>query len=152
MKFTLVTKVAGKHRDIFRRFNKDLLLQLSPPGTSVSLVRYDEPTAIGGIVELKVKLWGLVKQEWRNEISDYEENDAECFFVDKGLSVPWPLKSWRHKHLIRKAETEGGLECTEIVDDIEYSAGWLTPFIHPVIWAQFAWRRPQYRKIFGEVK
>ena len=152
MKFNLVTQVAGNHREVFRRFDKELLLKLTPPGMKAELKRYDEPTAVGSVVELNVTMLGLIKQEWENDITDYEENDAECYFVDEGRKLPWPLKSWRHKHLIRKAKTDAGMECVEIVDDIEYTAGGWTPFIHPVVWLQFAYRKPLYRKFFGKAQ
>lgn len=152
MKFKLVTKVGGKYREVFQQFDKELLLKLTPPGMQAELKRYDEPTAVGSVVELKVTIFGLIKQEWENDITAYEENDRECYFVDEGRVLPWPLKSWRHKHLVRKAVGEDGSECVEIVDDIAYSAGGWTALIHPVVWMQFAYRKPLYRKFFGKVK
>lgn len=149
MKFELVTRVRGDFREVFKQFDKELLLKLTPPGMQATLKRYDEPPAVGNLVELEVKMWGLMRQEWRNEITELVENDAECFFVDEGLAMPWPLKYWRHKHLIRNVRLENGEEGAEVVDQIEYKAGWMGALIYPVVWAQFAWRKPQYRKFFG---
>lgn len=146
MKFKLITPVKGSVKEVFRQFDKDLLLKLTPPGMKIRLIRYDEPTEPGAMVQIEAKMMGIVKQEWLNEITEVVEEDDQAFFVDEGIELPFPLKSWKHKHLIRKGPTE-----VEIVDDIEYSAGWLTWLIHPIIWLQFAWRKPQYRKIFGKI-
>lgn len=112
----------------------------------IRLIRYDEPTRPGAVLQIESKMMGFIKQQWLNEITEVVEEDEESFFVDEGRTLPFPLKAWRHKHLIRKSGTH-----VEIVDDITYSAGWLTWLIHPVVWLQFAWRKPQYRKLFGKV-
>ena len=152
MHFVLVTQVAEDHHKVFEQFDSRLLKALSPPGMKMKVIRYDEPHEPGSIVELEATLYGLIKQHWKNEITEVEHREEANWFVDKGLKLPWPVKSWQHKHLIRAATTEDGRPCTEIVDDITYDAGWITRLVHPVIWFQFAYRKPQYRKLFGAVK
>lgn len=150
MKIELSTLVKGDYRKVFGRFNKELLQQLEPPGMSVKLIRYDEPTIPGAQIHIQTSVLGLIKQSWEVVIAELEENPGESFFVDHGKSLPFPLKQWRHKHIVRDAgQSESGEPLTEIVDDITYSAGWLTPLMLPIVWGQFAWRRPRYRKIFG---
>ena len=112
----------------------------------LNLVRYDEPTQPGSLVEIEARVFGGIKQHWLTEITEMVVNDDESYFVDEGRTLPFPLKAWRHKHQIRKKDNH-----VEIVDDVNYSAGWLTWLFRPVIWMQFAWRRPQYRKFFGKV-
>ncbi len=145
MQFKIITQVQGSVKEVYEQFDKDLLLKLTPPAMKVHLIRYDEPTRPGAIVQIETKILGIIKQYWLNEITEVVETDNESYFVDEGIKLPFPLKFWRHKHLIRKGDS-----CTEIVDDIQYSAGFLTWLLHPVVWLQFAWRKPQYRKIFGK--
>ncbi len=146
MQFKIVTPVQGSVKEVYDQFNKELLVKLTPPGMKVRLLRYDEPTVPGAIVQIETKMLGIIKQQWLNKITEVVETDQESFFVDEGVELPFPLKSWRHKHLIRKGESH-----TEIVDDIQYSAGLLTWLLHPIVWLQFAWRKPQYKKVFGKV-
>lgn len=151
MNFTIITPVAGDHRKVFDQFNSGLLKALTPPGMKMKVLRYDEPHEPGSMVELQATLYGVVKQIWKNEITEVEHEQDRSWFTDEGRKLPWPLKSWRHKHIVRSGSTPDGEPCAEIVDDITYSAGWLTPLFHPIIYLQFAYRKPQYRKIFGKV-
>ena len=145
MQFKITTPVQGSVPEVYRQFNKSLLLKLVPPGMKLKLLRYDEPTRPGSMVHIETKLLGIIKQEWLNEITEVVEEDQESFFVDEGRKLPFPLKSWRHKHQITQANGH-----VEIVDDVTYTAGLLTFLMYPVVWLQFAWRKPQYRKMFGK--
>jgi len=145
MQFKIITPVQQSVADVYKQFDKSLLMKLTPPGMKVALKRYDEPTVPGSMVIIETKMLGIIKQQWENEITEVQESEDSSYFVDEGRKLPFPLKTWRHKHLIRK-----GNGCTEIVDDVSYSAGWLTWLIHPIVWLQFAWRKPQYRKFFGK--
>lgn len=145
MKLLLRIKVEQEHKAVFAQFDKTLLQSLTPPGMKVNLVQFDEPTRVGGVVHIKVTMFGIIKQEWFNRITELEEGEKESFFVDEGERLPKMLKTWRHKHLVREVDGQ-----TEIVDDIHYSSGWLLLdwLLYPVMWGQFAFRKPKYRKFF----
>ena len=140
----LVTQVDGTVSSVFERFDRKLLETLVPPGMSFKLKRYDEPVKPGSMVEVETKVFGLIPQFWRTEITEWVESGEESFFTDEGLKLPFPLKQWKHRHIVRKAS-----EGVEIVDDVEFSAGWLSWLMYPAIWLQFAWRKPKYRKYFA---
>ena len=150
MKFTIRTQVKGPYRSVFDRFNSGLLTALTPPGMKMKVLRYDEPHEPGSMVELEATMYGFIKQLWKNEITEVEHAEGKSWFVDEGRKLPWPVKKWRHKHIVQAAKDEHGEPCAEIVDDIYYDAGWITFLVHPVIWAQFAYRKPVYKRIFGK--
>jgi ligand-binding SRPBCC domain-containing protein len=146
MHFQIQTPVSGTPRTVFHRFDRQLFLRLAPPGVRLLLHQFDEPLAVGGVVHLEVKFFGLLRQEWYNRITALETGDQLCSFVDEGERLPWPLRRWRHHHIIRQ-----GAHGTEIVDDITYHSAnrVLDYLLFPFVYLQFWYRRPVYRKYFS---
>lgn len=145
MKFQLRTVVPGNPKAVFERFDRELLVLLSPPGMKLDLRRFDHPPLVGGRVQIEVKMLGLVKHYWDNAFTEYHVSESECYFVDEGLKMPFPIKYWRHKHLIIQHESG-----SEIVDDISYKTGFFLSdwLLFPIVWLQFLYRKPIYRKFF----
>ncbi|MFM2375938.1 MAG: hypothetical protein RLZZ165_1035 [Bacteroidota bacterium] len=147
MRFQTVTRVKGNFQKVFAEFDHSLLLKLTPPGFRVQLLRADPPAMEGGRIVLQVTILGILRQHWENAFSAHETGDEECHFVDEGVTLPFPLKRWRHDHRVLR---DG--ENARIVDDVTYSSGlrlldWL---LYPIMWMQFAYRMPIYRKHFGK--
>lgn len=147
MKFKVKTEVAGDHRKVYSGFTKSLLQRLVPPGMRLRLDRYDEPTRVGGRVHIHVTILGLIRQQWENVITEVVEGEEACWFVDEGEKLPFPLRYWRHRHVVEAHEGH-----SRIVDDVEYKAGnlLLTWLMFPVVYLQFVARKPGYRKAFGK--
>jgi ligand-binding SRPBCC domain-containing protein len=145
MHFQIRTPVAGNPREVFKRFDRALFMRLAPPGVRLTLHQFDEPLAVGGVVHLEVKFFGLLRQEWFNRITALEAGDRQSSFVDEGERLPWPLRRWRHHHIIRL-----GPQGTEIVDDITYHSAnaLLDVLMFPIVYFQFLYRKPVYRKYF----
>lgn len=86
------------------------------------------------------------RQQWTSLIVEQETTQDEIFFIDKGIKLPFFLKYWKHKH--RMLREENG---TVIADEIEFR----TPFefldylLYPFLWAQFAYRKPIYKRVFS---
>lgn len=147
MKILLKTEVAGNVKSVFERFDNQLLLALNPPWVKMKFVQVDPPTKVGAIIHIKVWFLGIFKQEWKNFVSEYSTGQTESFFVDEGEKMPSVLRYWRHKHIVRQKGNH-----VEIVDDIQFTPpfallGWM---MYPVLWFQFYYRKPIYRKIFGK--
>lgn len=147
MRLKIVTQVMGDYKKVFSGFDHSLLLKLSPPGFRVQLLKADPPEMAGGRIALKVTILGLIHQDWENEFSQYEIGESECHFVDEGRKMPFPIKRWRHDHRVQR---DG--DHARIVDDVTYSSGLLVVdwLLYPVMWMQFAYRRPIYRRHFGK--
>jgi len=62
------------------------------------------------------------------------------------VELPFFLTVWHHKHLIEKAK-----EGSNIVDEITFNSPWFLPefLLFPVLWFQFSYRKPIYRRVFG---
>ncbi len=146
MKLILSTRVSGHHQDIIRGFNRGLFEQLTPPGAQVDLVRFDG-SETGDIVHLRLSLPFMSAQDWISEIVDHGSDEQQSWFVDRGTKLPWFLNKWEHRHIVKQVDKS---HC-DIIDDIRYAGPtWLPdPFLYPVLWMQFAWRKPVYRKVFG---
>lgn len=126
-------------------FNLKLFKALKPPLMSLDVERFDGCN-VGDEVHLNVGL-GPFKAKWVSLITDNQENENETFFVDEGKYLPFPLKSWKHIHRVVKNDEE----VSEIQDDIEYSTGnrALDTLMYPVLYLQFAARKPVYKKFFS---
>lgn len=147
MRLFLSTPVSGHHTSIMSRFDRSLFQQLTPPGAQVDLVRFDGSTT-GDTVHLRLKMPFMPAQDWISEIVEHGSTAQESWFVDQGTTLPWFLTYWRHRHVVKQSGDH-----SEIIDDIEFQGPtWLPDVLmYPILWAQFAWRKPIYRQIFGAV-
>ncbi len=146
MKIKLRTPVAAPLPAVWRGFDESLFKKLSPPFPPVKLVRFDGSHK-GDLVSLELNFI-LFKQRWTSHIIEQHETENEIYFIDKGVKLPFFLAFWQHKHRLIRSPAGG----TIIADEIEYR----TPFLlfdylmYPVMWAQFAYRGPIYKKVFAK--
>ena len=145
MHVTLRTAVSQPPAVVMAGFTRELFVALAPPFPSLRLLRFDGCHS-GDRVEIELDT--LVKRlSWTSLIvDDGTQPDGTHFFVDEGQVLPPPLRFWRHRHLIQPGPNGGSV----IVDALEYrtASRLLDVLIYPAMWAQFAWRRPIYRRWF----
>lgn len=147
MHVILRTAVAQPPAQVMAGFTRELFVALAPPFPRLRVLRFDG-CRTGDQVEIELDT--VVKRlPWTSLIVDHGElPDGTLFFVDEGQVLPPPLRFWRHRHLIQPGPNGGSI----IVDDLEYRSGSrvLDVLLRPAMWAQFAWRRPIYRRWFGK--
>ncbi len=143
MQITITTKISQGYIAVMKGFNEDLFMQLNPPFPPVKLLRFDG-CKTGDVVSLELNFI-FFKQQWQSLIVEDDLSEEEFYFVDEGQKLPFFLSFWRHKHRIIKKVNE-----SEIVDDITFrSPFWLLDFLlFPVLWLQFWYRKPVYKKYF----
>ena len=145
MHVILRTAVAQPPAQVLAGFTRELFIALAPPFPKLRLLRFDG-CRTGDQVEIELDT--LVKRLlWTSLIvDDGQLADGTLFFVDEGQTLPPPLRYWRHRHLIQPGPQGGSI----IVDDLEYRTATpaLDALLYPAIWAQFAWRKPIYRRWF----
>ncbi len=140
----LSTHVSQDYDMVFRQFDRKLFEALQPPFPPCKLLRFDGSEAGN---EVHVKLFtGLKWEVWKSTITEHRLGEGEHVFVDKGTQLPSFLTYWEHRHRVRR-EKQG----STIIDDIifELSSPLLYPIYYPAIYAQFAFRKPIYKKYFS---
>ncbi|RYU78626.1 SRPBCC family protein [Hymenobacter persicinus] len=146
MLLTLRTPVAQPPAQVMAGFTRELFLALAPPFPRFSLRRFDGCRR-GDQVEIEL-VTGPLRQRWTSLITDHGQRpDGTHYFVDEGQVLPAPLRYWRHRHLIEPGPGGGSV----IVDAIEFRTAsvLLDALLYPAMWAQFAYRKPIYRRYFG---
>lgn len=138
MKIIIKTPIERDYREVFSRFDLHLFEALKPPVVNLVVERFDGCKK-GDEVHLKIS--GM---RWVSHITDFFSGEDEIYFVDRGVIVPPPIKSWKHIH---KIERTGNNTC-QVVDDIEFSTGNIVmdKLIYPVIYAMFIMRKPIYKR------
>jgi len=138
---------------VWHGFDRQLFDQLSPPFPPVEVVQFDG-CLTGDVVHLRLNFL-LFRQDWTSDIIDQQTLKTgnlvdEIYFIDKGVKLPFFLRFWQHRHRLLRHESGG----TIIRDDITFSTPfWLTNYLmYPLLWVQFAYRKPIYRKRFDTAK
>lgn len=138
MNITLRSRVIGDLETIHDRFDHDLFKYLLPPGAQ--LIEFGGSKK-GDIVHLKLPLAG----EWISEITENGMSENMRYFIDEGRKLPFPLKKWKHKHILQLAGKH-----TIIEDNMNFSTGNIITDIlfYPVLLISFLPRLWQYKSYF----
>ncbi len=141
MQILIKTPVVADYKVVWEGFNEDLFVALKPVFPPLKLLRFD------GSMEGDEVHVQIFNQRFDALIVEQKELSEEIYFIDEGKQLPFPLKTWRHKHRILK-QPKGSL----IIDDIQFSTGSqiLDYLIYPGLYFQFTGRRPVYQKLFGK--
>jgi ligand-binding SRPBCC domain-containing protein len=93
----------------------------------------------------------ILRQLWVSKITDSYLSVKESYFVDEGVTLPFFLKYWKHKHRIVRDDTSSNGSGSIIIDEIEFRTPTiLTDYIfYPILYLQFLCRKPIYRKFFA---
>lgn len=143
MKINISTQVEQSIESVWKQFDVNLLIKLSPPFPPVKVLRYIGHE-IGEKVSFELNFF-ILRQKWESEITDNQKTEQERFFIDEGRVLPFFLTYWKHKHRIVKNELG-----SKIIDEIEFK----TPTIlidyifYPLLYLQFLYRKPIYKKLF----
>lgn len=144
MKITIETAVEQSVSDVWEQFDDKLLLKLSPPFPPVKLISFGQK--VGEKVTFELNFF-ILRQLWVSKITDSYLSADESFFIDEGITLPFFLKYWKHKHRIVRDDTTSG---SKIIDEIEFRTPTvLTDYIfYPILYLQFLYRKPIYQRVF----
>jgi ligand-binding SRPBCC domain-containing protein len=140
MRIVLKSKVDCTLKKVNDNFDEELFKYLLPPGAK--LIEYGG-SETGDIVHLKLPLAGT----WKSKITDHGRNSGSIYFIDEGVTLPFPLKRWKHKHILNQNENK-----TIIEDNIAFSTGFLLSdaLVYPFLYLAFSPRVKQYKKYFAK--
>jgi ligand-binding SRPBCC domain-containing protein len=129
---------------VFSGFDEKLFRRLAPPYPRLRLLRFDGSQP-GDLVEIEL-LTGFRRFRWTSRITERQVTDTEAWFTDQGEELPPPLRFWHHRHLVTRRGTGATIH-----DLITYRtrSRLLDLLLYPLLWAQFAYRKPVYRKAFS---
>jgi len=146
MRLNIRTLVNAPLDQVKEGFTQELFLSLNPPFPTVELLQFDGCKK-GDKVALELNFL-LFKQVWQSDIVFDELKDDSWLFVDKGVKLPFFLKTWTHNHRVESLSSN----TSEIIDDIEYTTGtWLSDLImYPAMLGQFIYRKPIYKRLFNK--
>lgn len=147
MKFTIRTKIdRANHSAVFSLFNESLFKALAPPFPPFRLMRFDGCKK-GDRVELELNFL-LFKQQWNSLITEDGVSKDVSYFVDEGTRLPFFLRSWKHRHLIKQKNQDVIIE-----DEIhaEFSSALWKILFFPGLYLSFAYRKPVYRRFFSKI-
>jgi len=144
--FKINTKVHGQAKEIFDRFDRELLIKTTPPLVNLEVNRFDG-TKIGDEAHVVCSIFGTY-QYWINRVVDNQQKEGEVYFVDKAIEMPEPFTYWKHTHKITQVKDHTCL----ITDEIVYSTHnkILNLMIFPIIYFIFYYRRPIYMDTFSD--
>lgn len=88
-----------------------------------------------------------IRATWVSKIVEHGQDDAKAYFIDVGTKLPFPLKEWRHEHIVERIDEKTSL----IVDDINYSTGYklIDILLYPFMYLGFYPRKSGYKKYFN---
>lgn len=144
MTLRLATEVDGYYLDVMERFDRDLFEALKPP-VGMEIEQFTGSKK-GDQVILNFTV--PAKFTWRSDIVENGHDDQHAWFVDVGTILPWPLKTWRHKHIVEHISPNR----SRIVDQMTYTCGnaLLTLMIRPLLLGAFYPRKRIYRHYFTQ--
>ena len=144
MRITIPVLVRQPPEVVWANFNETLFRKLSPPFPPARLLRFDGSMP-GDEVHVELN-FGVFRQTWVSIITEQRQTLEEIYFVDEGVKLPFFLRFWRHKHRIVRDGTG-----SRVIEEIEYRAPfrWMDYALWPAMYAQFAYRKPVYRRVFG---
>jgi ligand-binding SRPBCC domain-containing protein len=144
MNIRIVSNIGTNSKEtVFANFDRKLFLQLAPPFPKLNLVRFDGCIK-GNQVHLETDFI-LFKQKWISLIIENVSSENEIYFVDEGTTLPFPLKTWRHKHIVRQIGKQ-----VEIEDNIRFSTKNKVAdiLLYLPLYLLFLYRKPVYKKFF----
>lgn len=143
MKFTIKTPVKGNYTKVMKSFDRDLFEYLKPKGAKMEIVAF---TGSKTGDKVHIRFTSPIKADWISDIVDHGSDEEEAYFLDEGSTLPWPLKHWKHRHVVKNT----GQNQSVIEDQIEYKTSnvILDVLIRPFLYMAFYPRRAQYQKYF----
>lgn len=145
MNLQIKTTVKGNYRAVMDRFDRDLFEALIPKQGKTEIVEFSGSKK-GDRVHLR--FLSPIKADWISLITDDGWDERQAYFVDEGDTLPFPLRYWRHRHIVEKVTED--TSC--IIDDITFKGPnfLITLLMYPAIFIAFAPRKRIYQAYFGK--
>jgi ligand-binding SRPBCC domain-containing protein len=146
MNLILKTAVKGNYKTVMEAFDRSLFEALKPSVGKMEIVEF---TGSKKGDRVHMQFISPVKAEWISDIVEDEVSDTSAWFVDVGVKLPWPLATWRHRHIVEKIDEDNSM----IIDDITYTGTnfLFTLFLYPALFFGFYPRKKIYKAYFSKL-
>jgi len=143
MNIRLKTKVDGNYKTIMEQFDRKLFEALKPKQGKMEIVKFTGSKK-GDLVHLR--FLSPIKTEWISKIVADGIDEKEAFFIDEGVTLPFPLSFWRHEHIVQKITHN----TSYIIDDMTFKGVniFFTLLLYPALYIAFYPRKKIYRSYF----
>ena len=145
MNLILKAPVKGYYKNVMEAFDRDLFEALKP---SVGKMEIMEFTGSKKGDRVHMKFINPVKAQWISDIIEDKVTDSRAWFIDVGVKLPWPLATWKHRHIVEKIDDNNSM----IIDDMTFTGTnfILTLLLYPAIFFSFYPRKKIYQNYFKE--
>mgnify|MGYP000642360055 CR=1 FL=1 len=143
MNVKLSTQVKGNYIDVMKAFDRKLFEALKPSVGKMEIVEF---TGSKKGDRVHMQFFSPIKAEWVSDIVEDSVDARRAIFIDEGVVLPWPLASWRHKHIVQKIDEDSSY----IIDDITFEGSnfLLSWILYPAIYFGFYPRKKIYKSFF----
>ncbi len=144
MNLTLKTKVNGNYKKVMAAFDRELFEALKPPVGKMEIVEF---TGSQKGDRVHIRFLKPIKAEWISDIIEDNITDDSAWFVDVGVKLPWPLASWKHRHIVERIDDDHSF----VIDNMTFTGKniLLTLLLYPAIFLGFYPRKSIYKKYFS---
>jgi len=146
MNLILKAPVKGNYKKVMAAFDRDLFEALKPSAGKMEIIEF---TGSKKGDRVHMKFISPISAQWISDIVEDEITDTRAWFVDVGVKLPWPLASWKHKHIVEKIDENSSM----IIDDMTFTGSnfIFTLLLYPAIFLGFYPRKKIYKKYFQEL-
>lgn len=146
MNVTIKTSVLGNYKKVMASFDKDLFEALKPPIGQIEIVEF---TGSSKGDKVHIRFLKPIKAEWISDIVEDSITNDKAWFVDVGTTLPWPLATWTHRHIVEKIDEERSM----VIDDMSFTGSniIMTLLLYPAIWLGFYPRKKIYKQYFEKL-
>ena len=144
MNFSVKTIITNTTKEaVLGGFSSTLFLKIAPPFPKLKLMRYDGCEK-GDEVHLQLDFF-FYKTNWISVIVESGATETKLYFTDIGTTVPAPIKSWQHRHIIWQKESSVVIE-----DNVTYGCGnkLMEAILFIPFYLLFLYRKPIYKRYF----
>jgi ligand-binding SRPBCC domain-containing protein len=146
MNITLKSPVKGNYKKVMAAFDRNLFEALKPPTGEMEIVMF---TGSQKGDKVHIRFVKPIKADWISDIVEDQITDDKAWFVDVGNTLPWPLASWAHRHIVEKIDDNNSM----IIDDMTFTGRnfLLTLLLYPAIFLGFYPRKRIYKQYFDKI-
>jgi len=143
MTITLKTPVKGNYLKVMKAFDRNLFEALKPAIGEMEIVKFTGSSK-GDTVH--IRFLKPIKAEWISKIVEDKITADKAWFVDVGTSIPWPLATWEHHHIVEMIDETSSM----VIDQMTFTGKnfLLTLLLYPAIFFGFFPRKSIYKKYF----